>query len=152
MYLNKTDDDTAKASQRIYQYRQLLGSLMYLVTSTRPDIMFAVSYLSQFCSAYGPEHWKAGKRVLRYLQKTKTRGLRFTNDGEPPFGVVDADWGSNPEDRRFQTGYAFIFGIAAISWESRKQKTVALSSTEAEYKALSSRESSRNYLLAEPFR
>ncbi|KAF6208713.1 hypothetical protein GE061_017171 [Apolygus lucorum] len=109
---------------------------MYLATATRPDISHAVSVLSQFNCCYGSDHWIAAKRVLRYLKKTRNYGLTFKKTGKRIVGYVDADWGANLDDRRSYTGYAFKFADSCISWESRKQRTVALSSTEAEYMAL----------------
>ena len=111
-------------------YRSLVGSLMYLATSTRPDIMHAVSLLSQFNENPGLDHWKAAKRVLRYLKGTKNMKLVFRRIEEKLVGFADADWANAMDDRRSYTGYFFKLANAAISWSSRKQKSVALSSTE----------------------
>ncbi|OUC43997.1 integrase core domain protein [Trichinella nativa] len=129
--------EAEKAEMQNMPYRSLVGSLMYLSVSTRPDIAFAVSLLSQFNENYGSQHWTGAKRVLRYLKKTASYRLRFHRNSGALMGFSDADWGGNSDDRRSYTGYVFKFGNAAISWESRKQRTVALSSTEAEYMALS---------------
>lgn len=118
-------------------YQNLVGSLMYLATSTRPDIAHAVSVLSQYNTNYGKQHWIAGKRVLRYLKGTANYGLHFKKANEPLVGYADADWGSNIDDRRSYTGFAFKLSNASVSWDSRKQRTVAMSSTEAEYMSLS---------------
>ncbi|KRY65173.1 Retrovirus-related Pol polyprotein from transposon TNT 1-94, partial [Trichinella pseudospiralis] len=123
--------ETEKVEMQNMPYRSLVGSLMYLSVSTRPDIAFAVSLLSQLSEKYGNQHWAASKRVLPYLKKTASYGLRFQRNSGTLMGFSDADWS------RFYTGYVFKFGNAAISWESRKQRTAALSSTEAEYMALS---------------
>lgn len=72
-------------------YRELIGALMYLSVCTRPDISFAVSYLSQFSNAYGKEHWVSAKRVLRYLRGTIDVGLRYKKTGKTAVGYVDAD-------------------------------------------------------------
>ena len=117
-------------------YRELIRGLIYLSTRTRPDIAFAVSYLSQFNDCYNSKHWKAAKRVLRYLNGTREMGLVFNSSPGPIVGYADADWGSCIVDRRSYTGYVFTFGGGSISWDSRKQCTVALSTTEAEYMAL----------------
>lgn len=127
-------------------YQQLIGSLMYLSVLTRPDISFAVSYLSQFNNCYNESHWKQAKRVLRYLKQTKNRGLKFLKDDADLEGFVDADWGSNSLDRKSYTGFCFKLSGSAVSWESRKQRTVALSSTEAEYMALSEASKEAIYL------
>lgn len=118
-------------------YQNLIGSLMYLAVSTRPDIAHAVSVLSQFNTNYGKEHWIAAKRVLRYLKGTQHWELKFSKSEIGLEGFADADWGASIDDRRSYTGYIFKIADAAISWESRKQRTVALSSTEAEYMSIS---------------
>lgn len=117
-------------------YQNLIGSLMYLAIGTRPDISHAVSYLSQYNSCYKHEHWLAAKRVVRYLKETKSLSLRFRKTNKPLEGMADADWASSEHDRRSYTGYCFKYGGSVISWESRKQKTVALSTAEAEFMSL----------------
>lgn len=121
-----------------FPYQQLIGALMYLAVLTRPDISFCVSYLSQFNNCFSEEHWKCAKRVLRYLKGTKKCGLTFVKSDIPELeGFVDADWAGDMVDRRSYTGFCFKFSGSVVSWESRKQGSVALSSTEAEYVALS---------------
>lgn len=120
-----------------FPFRELLGMLMHLAVCTRPDIAFAVNHLSQFNNCYDETHWKAAKRVLRYLKGTSNIGLSFKRSKEHLTGYVDADWANCLDDRRSYTGYAFILNGCPISWESRNQRTVALSSTEAEYMAVS---------------
>ncbi|XP_033224575.1 secreted RxLR effector protein 161-like [Belonocnema kinseyi] len=134
--MSPTTDEEKKGMSQI-PYRNLTGSLMYLPTSTRPDIAYAVSALSQFNENPGEEHWKAAKRVLRYLKKTEKMEIVFSETGEKLIGFSDADWGANIDDRRSYTGYLFKWAGGAISWSSRKQRTVAMSSAEAEYMALS---------------
>lgn len=119
-------------------YRNLIGSLMYLAVCSRPDISYAVSYLSQFNDSYSDSHWKAAKRVLRYLKGTSDYQLSFEKgDTMAIIGYTDADWAANEVDRRSYTGYVYMLGKSVVSWESRKQRTVALSSAEAEYMAIS---------------
>jgi len=118
-------------------YQKLIGSLLYLSTTSRPDISFAVSYLSQFNNCYQKEHWNAAKRVLRYLQGTKDLGLLFKKTGKYIKGSADADWAGCTIDRRSYSGYCFIYAGTVISWEAKKQKTVSLSTAEAEYTAIS---------------
>lgn len=111
---------------------------MYLAVLTRPDIAYCVSYLSQFNSCYSHIHWNYCKRVLRYLLHTKSYCLKYTNNNNSNLqGFVDSDWASDALDRKSYTGFCFMLSGSAISWQSRKQKTVSLSSTEAEYTALS---------------
>lgn len=114
----------------------MLGSLMYAVTGTRPDLAFSACYLAQFASAPGPEHLEALKYTFHYIAGTTDLALNF--DGNRPLellGYADSDWASNPVDRRSVSGYAFTLGGNLISWSAKKQPTVALSSTEGEYMA-----------------
>jgi len=129
-----------------YRYKELTGALMYLATSTRPDIAHAVSYLSQFNSCYDVTHWTAAKRVLRYLKGTIDIGLEYKRTQKPLEGYVDADWAGCSLDRRSYTGYTFLLSGCPISWESRKQRTTALSSTESEYMALAEAAKQATYL------
>jgi transposase InsO family protein len=120
----------------IPDYRSAIGSLMYAAVGTRPDISFAVQTLSQFMSNPGPAHWTAVKRVFRYLNGTRDFGIIYRKGGEvEPFAYSDADWGANVNDRKSISGYIFQMAGAPISWQSKKQPTVALSSMEAEYMA-----------------
>ena len=118
-------------------YRELVGALTYLASTTRPDIASAASYLGQYNSCFGREHWTAAKRVLRYLKGTASLGLAYGSAVGPLRAFVNADWGSCVDDRRSYTGYIFLLNGAPLSWDARKQRTVALSTTEAEYMALS---------------
>lgn len=102
-------------------YRELVGCLTYLATSTRPDIAFAASHLGQFNSCYNEIHWKAAKRVLRYLKGTKDMGLVYRADSKPLHGYVDSDWGNSHIDRRSFSGFIFMLSGCAITWDSRKQ-------------------------------
>lgn len=117
-------------------YRELVGALLYRFVATRPNIAHAASLLSQYKDCFGRTHWAAAKRVLRYLKGTTRFGILFGSRQSPLTGFVDADWGGSVDDRRSFTGYAFTWNGGIISWESKKQKTVALSSTESEYTAL----------------
>lgn len=125
-------------------FRQLIGSLMYLAIATRPDITFTVNRLSQFNEKYQDIHWSAAKRVLHYLQGMQNYGLVFKKDSFGIQGYSDADHANDIVDRISYTGYVFTLSGAAISWRSKKQQSVAISSTEAEYVALS--ETSREAL------
>ncbi|XP_063775439.1 uncharacterized protein LOC134910976 [Pseudophryne corroboree] len=118
-------------------YQNAVGSLMYVSIETRPDITHAVSRASQFANNPGRQHWIAVKRILRYLKGTSSLKLRFTRSTDNSLKVFcDTDWASDEDDRCSYTGYLFALAGAAVSWASRKQPTVALSTAEAEYRAL----------------
>lgn len=117
-------------------YQNLIGSLMYLAICTRPDLSYTLSYLSQFNKHPTKRNWQDAKRVLRYLKGTIEYGVTFKKDELKMYGYIDSDWGGNELDRKSFTGYIFKFGNAPVSWEAKKQKTVALSSCEAEYMGL----------------
>ncbi|XP_054745996.1 uncharacterized protein LOC129250391 [Anastrepha obliqua] len=139
MELNCRLEKPASANEsemKVYPYQNLLGALMYLSVTTRPDIAFTVSFLSQFNSNYSLQHWKAAKRVLRYVKGTINYGLLYKKSDSELYGVADADWGANLADRRSYSGFAFILAGGSISWEARKQRIVSLSTTESEYMAL----------------
>ncbi|KAL1448085.1 hypothetical protein WDU94_013979 [Cyamophila willieti] len=119
-------------------YQEAIGSLLYIAQGTRPDIMYAVSYLSRFNNSFGPIHWNAVKRIMRYLKQTIDLKLTYKkNSNKDLYGFSDADWASDTIERKSTTGYAFFLSGGAISWNSKKQPTIALSTTEAEYMALS---------------
>ena len=119
-------------------YQQAIGSLTYAAICTRPDISAAVGVLSQFMSNPNSVHWTGVKRILRYLRGTANYGLIYDGKTEVELvGYSDADWAGDVNTRRSTSGYAFQLGNATITWSSRRQQTVARSSTEAEYVALS---------------
>jgi len=133
---NASDEDHQKLVIRNFPYRSAVGSLIYLMVATRPDISWIVSKLSQFLEKPGITHVNAVKRLMKYLQGTKSHRLVFKKSDKNLTGHVDADWGNDPNDRRSVTGYIFTLGSGPISWKTRKQPIVALSSCEAEYMAL----------------
>ena len=132
--------DQAELGDMPKRYRQLCGGLMFLTTQTRPDIAQAVHRLCRFMSNPGKGHWNAAKRVLRYLKGTQNLGIKFSGrgSGSTPtlVGYSDSDFANDPDTRRSVTGnVVFLFG-GPISWSSKLQRTVALSTAEAEYMAL----------------
>lgn len=129
--------EITESNEEWVPYRELIGALLYLAVATRPDIANAVSRLAQFTIAPERSHWIAAKRILRYLTGTVQMGLIYTSTDQPLLGYSDADWGGDLIDRRLYSGYVFLLSGAAISWKSQKQRSVALSSTEAEYVSLS---------------
>jgi len=110
---------------------------MYAMVGTRPDLAFAQSLVSQFMTNPGPQHWMAVKRIMRYLKGTWNVRLRLGGQGLHLVGLCDADWAGDVQDRRSTTGYVFMLGQGAISWNSKRQPTIALSTVEAEYMAAS---------------
>jgi hypothetical protein len=121
-------------------YRSIVGSLQYITLSTRPDISFAVNQLSRYIENPGHSHWTAGKRVLRYLKGTTNTGLLYKDydqNGNTKIEIFcDADWGGDTADRKSTTGLLVKLNGCVITWLSKKQPTVALSTAEAEYIAI----------------
>lgn len=128
--------DSEDENSEAYPYQEAVGSLLYLVQGTRPDIAFAVNDVSRFNNNHGKAHWAAVKRIFRYIKGTADLKIKYSGDSALS-GFVDADWASDVDKRRSCTAYVFTMGGGAISWNSKRQATVALSSTEAEYMALS---------------
>ena len=122
-------------------YLSAIGSLQYLASATRPDIAAAVGTAAQFGSDPRPEHWSSVKRILRYLKSTPDHGIIFGESRSQHcsdiMGWSDSDWGTDKTDRKSRSGFIFELNGGPVSWQSRKQKTVALSTMEAEYIALS---------------
>jgi hypothetical protein len=148
-----------------YPYREAVGSLLWVANGTRPDVAFAVSQVAKFMSNPGLEHWEAVKRILRYLKGTQNVKIeynghrnvsiagyckgdlplvnKFRESGEGankrvrvnPELYVDADYAADPDSRRSITGYIFMLAGGPISWQSRQQSSVALSTMESEYMA-----------------
>jgi hypothetical protein len=127
------------------RYQSYIGTLMYIMRCTRPDIAYAISLLSRFNSAPQPEHFDAVKRVCRYIKGTASMRLCLggsisNNTSNNKFnlcGYSDADWGGCADTARSTTGYMFLLGDSPISWGSTRQSSTALSTCEAEYMALS---------------
>jgi transposase InsO family protein len=114
-------------------YAKAIGSLMYAMLGTRPDIAFAVSYCSRFLAKPTEAHRGAVKRIMRYLKATIDLCLVYEGEIEPLTGFTDSDWAGDRETRRSTSGYVFNLGSGAISWSSKRQSSTALSSCEAEY-------------------
>jgi hypothetical protein len=138
--LKKTDEAGNFVPADSAWYKSVVGSLIYLSNSTRPDLAFAVGMLARFMSDPGEHHAVAAKRVLRYLAGTQDHGLTYRNDKsaitDTVTGYSDADFAEDPDSRKSTTGLCFMMNGAAISWMSKRQPTVASSTAEAEYTAL----------------
>ena len=135
---SKLTPEDSKALSADVPYRSAIGSLMYLMICTRPDLGFAVGRLSQYCEEPLRCHWNAVKRVYRYVKGTQNMGILYdakseTSPDSPIVGYCDSDWAGCNESRKSTEAYVFLLTGGAISWRSKKQSIVALSSCEAEY-------------------
>ena len=130
-------EDIAKMAK--IPFMSAIGALMYLALGTRPDIAFAVAKLAQFNTNPGAAHWTAVKHIFRYLKGTIDLKLTYRSDptsspSSHPFTTYsDSDHAGDLDTRKSTGGYVVKMGSGAVSWSSKKQTTVALSSTEAEY-------------------
>jgi len=119
-------------------YRPILGSVMWGQLATRPDLSFAVSLLSRFQADPSIEHWNALMHVIGYIKNTLDYGLIYSRDYDiTPLAYVDADYGGCRDTRRSTSGYVFTMAGGPVTWSSKRQATVALSTVEAEYVAMS---------------
>jgi hypothetical protein len=117
-------------------FRSIIGKLMFL-TNTRPDISFAVNLLSRYSSAPQQAHLRGVKQILRYIKGTSNLGLFYKRkSGLELTGYTDADWGGNLNQRKSTRAYLFTINGTPITWCTKKQTCVALSSTESEYRSL----------------
>jgi Reverse transcriptase (RNA-dependent DNA polymerase) len=118
-----------------YAYSELVGSLLYVSGCTRPDITYAVGVLARYMSCPLVAHWEAAKNVLKYVGSTSSMGVSFKGKDCSLVGYGDADYAANIDTRRSTTGYVFLVNNGAVSWSSKLQPTVAVSTAEAEYMA-----------------
>jgi hypothetical protein len=114
-------------------YSSAVGILMYAMVCTRLDIAHAVGVLRRYMNNPGKEHWEAVKWILRYLRATTTHALCFGGSDTFLWGYVDSDMAGDKDNRRKTTRYVFTIGGTVVSWISKLQKVVSLSTTEAEY-------------------
>jgi hypothetical protein len=136
-YKPQSFDGEATSEQRS-QFQSIIGSLLYLTLGTRPDIAYAVILMSQFMVNPSEEHIQKSLYIIKYVRSTVN--AKITYDGRDREGLIayaDADWAADNISRKSVTGYIVRLAKGPVSWVSRKQKTIALSSTEAEYMSLS---------------
>jgi hypothetical protein len=125
------------------EYQSTVGSVMYAMLGTRPDLAYSISTLGKFCSAPIMSHHSALKKVIRYIKQTLNVGILYDGSSIDPEGFpelvcyTDSDWAGDRSDRRSTGGYVFLLLGGAVSWKSKKQGVVATSTAEAEYVALS---------------
>lgn len=118
------------------RYQRLVDKLIYL-SHTRPDIAYAVSVVSQFMHNPSKDHMDAVIRIMRYLKSSPGKGLMFTKNNHVQVeGYTDADWAGDITNRKFTSGYFTFVGGNLVTWKSKKQKVVALSSVEAEFRGM----------------
>lgn len=125
---NQNDCDTK------FPYREVVGALLFLSSVSRPDISFAVNLVSRYVSNPGKAHVNAVKRIIRYLICTKTLSIVYHTNTEL-VGYSDSDFAGDVDSRKSTTGYLFLMNGGPVTWASRKQNTIALSTTESEYMA-----------------
>ncbi|XP_043714508.1 uncharacterized mitochondrial protein AtMg00810-like [Telopea speciosissima] len=120
----------------VTQYRSIVGALQY-VTLTRPDVAFSVNKVCQYMHSPTEDHWMLVKCILRYLKATRAHGLLIERSPDNTLqAFFDADWAGSSKDRKSTGGYAVYLGPNLVSWNLRKQQTVARSSMESEYKVV----------------
>ncbi|XP_070011328.1 secreted RxLR effector protein 161-like [Nicotiana tabacum] len=126
-----------KEQMRKIPYANAIGCLMYVMMCTRPDICCVIGLVSRYQSDPGQQHWKAVKRILRYLKGTIDYSLCYQGTDLQLKSYTDADWGGDLDERKSTSGYTFLLNNGAVSWSSKKQSCIALSTMEAEFVALS---------------
>lgn len=134
----KLTKSTEKSNnEKNYPYKEAVGSLIYLMIGSRPDIAYSVGKLSQFMDAYDKTHWAAVKHILRYLKGTLDLGITYHGNGTNKLeGFCDSDYAGDQETRKSTSGFIFMMNGGAVSWSSKLQRVIALSTTEAEYISL----------------
>jgi len=137
-----SEGDAHLPDDKALLFREITGALLYLVTCTRPDVAVAVNQLSRHMATPTRAHLAAAKHVLRYLKGTAGLCLRYERQASSEhsnelLGYADASWMSVPGTSRSVSGYAFLLNGAAVSWRCKVQSTIALSTAEAEFDALS---------------
>ncbi|XP_075100884.1 secreted RxLR effector protein 161-like [Nicotiana tabacum] len=136
IYLNHTLVKDKGQSKSQLEYAKMLGSLMYIINCTRPDITCALSKLSRYTSNPNQTHWIAMKGVLGYLKYTQDYALHYNIYPAVIEGYSDANWITGSTETKSTSGYVFIIGGGALSWKSSKQTCIARSTMESKFIAL----------------
>ena len=127
-----TDDEVDKMSR--VPFASAIGSIMYAMTCTRPDVSFALSMVSRYQQNPGESHWTAAKNILKYLRNTKDRFLVYGGQSELRVtGYTDASFQTDRDDCASQSGWVFLLNGGVVAWKSKKQDTVVDSTCESEY-------------------
>src|SRR6185312_9393097 len=127
-----TTDERERMSK--VPYASAIGSIMYVMISTRPDVSYALTVMSKYQSDPGESHWTAVKNILKYLRRTKDVFLVYGGEAELVVtGYTDASFQPDKDDSKSQFGFMFKVNGGTVSWKSSKQEIVADSTTEAEY-------------------
>ncbi|GJU58530.1 putative RNA-directed DNA polymerase [Tanacetum coccineum] len=132
--------DEEKAYMKKVPYASAVGSIMYAVRCTRPDVAFAQNLVSRYQQNPGKLHWVAVKHILKYLRNTKDMFLVYGGNPDTELevtGFCDASWQCDKDDTKSQTGYVFVVNGGAVDWKSKKQTTIAMHATQSEYMAAS---------------
>lgn len=134
-HLSPTSEEEIEEMANV-PYASAVGSLMYAMVCTRPDLAHAVSVVSRFMSNPEKKHWQAVKWILRYLKGTTSTHFEFCDSDIGLIGYVDSDYAGCLDSQRSTSGYIFSFDSCAVSWRPRLQDCVTLSTAEAEYMAI----------------
>ena len=136
--LTKPPEEYRATDNLRQEYQSKIGTLLYLSLGTRPDVHFAVTRLSRYNANPTQDHLNAVDHIFRYLNGSRSKTIRYNGKSNSGLiGYTDADWGADLDDRHSTSGFIFFMADGPVSWKSQRQKTVALSSTEAEYMAMS---------------
>ena len=139
MAVKKSKVEREASFMKHVPYMSCIGSIMYAMVSSRPDIAYGIGLISRFMSNPGRSHWQAAKWLLRYLKGTLGEKLIYSRNGQQGcklVGYCDSDYAGDLDKRRSLSGYVFTVGGNTVSWKSSLQHVVALSTTEAEYIAI----------------
>jgi hypothetical protein len=130
-------EDQPGNSKLTHEFQYLIGGLMYAITQTRPDLAYPVAYLARYMQNPSAIHLKAVKGVFKYLKRTKDLSITYNGTTKPSlYGFSDSDFAGDYSTRKSTYGYLFMLNNGPISWKSKRQSTIALSTIEAEFNGL----------------